>query len=419
MAPPIGYHRRPRRPGATSRPRPMPVLLLIAFVDLVGFGIVIPLLPFYAEHFGASPAGVTLLMAVYSLAQLATAPALGALSDAFGRKRVIVLSLAGAAIGYVVLGFAGSLAVLFAARALSGAMAGNIAAVQAAIADITAPEDRARGMGLFGAAFGLGFIVGPFLGGVLAGVGAAEGAPNFALPPLAAAGLSTLALALAAVLLPDAPRAPQPAPRGRLGALEPWLAPVASVVERSALRALVGVFFLVVFAFAGLESTFALWAERALAWGPGEVGFLFAGVGAVAVVIQGGAIGPLTRRLGEERVLLLGIGALACGFLALPASRTVATAGLAMAVLAGGFALANPTLHSLVSRRAPAGRTGASLGVAQGAGSLARILGPAAAGLLFTAGGRAAPYLASALILLLVGAGLWWRQRRRRAADLA
>jgi DHA1 family tetracycline resistance protein-like MFS transporter len=396
----------------------MPVLLLIAFVDLVGFGIVIPLLPFYAEHFGASPAGVTLLMAVYSLAQLLTAPALGALSDRYGRKRVIVLSLAGAAVGYVALGLAGSLAMLFAARALSGAMAGNIAAVQAAIADITAPEDRARGMGLFGAAFGLGFIVGPFLGGILAGVGAGE-TPNFALPPLAAAGLSTLALALAALLLPGAPPAPVPGRRGPHGALEPWLAPITAVAERAPLRALVLVFFLVVFAFAGLESTFALWAERALTWGPREVGFLFAGVGVVAVVIQGGAIGPLTRRLGEERLLLLGIGALAFGFLVLPASRTVAEAALAMAVIAAGFALANPTLHSLVSRRAPSGRTGASLGVAQAAGSLARILGPAAAGLLFTAGGRAAPYLASALILVLVGAGLWWRQRRGRAADLA
>ena len=399
----------------------MPVLLLIAFVDLVGFGIVIPLLPFYAERFGASPAEVTLLMAAYSLAQFATAPVLGALSDRYGRRRVIVVSLAGAAASYVLLGLAGSLAALFAARALAGAMAGNIAAVQAAIADLTAPEDRARGMGRFGAAFGLGFIVGPFVGGVLAGVGAgADGSPNFALPPLAAAAASTLALVLAVLVLPETrqARAPAPAAGTRAGVLALWLGPLAGAVERADLRLLVAVLFLVVFAFAGLESTFALWAERALAWGPREVGILFAGAGAIAAVIQGGAIGPLARRLGEERLMLLGIATLACGFAALAVSATVPAAALAMALLAAGFALANPTLHSLVSRRAAPGRTGASLGVAQAASSLARILGPATAGVLFTAAGRAAPYVAGAAILVVVGAGLW-RRARRRAADLA
>ena len=397
----------------------MPVLLLIAFVDLVGFGIVIPLLPFYAERFGASPAEVTLLMAAYSLAQFATAPVLGALSDRYGRRRVIVVSLAGAAASYVLLGLAGSLAALFAARALAGAMAGNIAAVQAAIADLTAPEDRARGMGRFGAAFGLGFIVGPFVGGVLAGVGA-EGAVNFALPPLAAAAASTLALVLAVLVLPETrqARAPAPAAGTRAGVLALWLGPLAGAVERADLRVLVAVLFLVVFAFAGLESTFALWAERALAWGPREVGILFAGAGAIAAVIQGGAIGPLARRLGEERLMLLGVATLASGFAALAVSATVPAAALAMALLAAGFALANPTLHSLVSRRAAPGRTGASLGVAQAASSLARILGPAAAGVLFTAAGRAAPYVAGAAILVVVGAGLW-RRARRRAADLA
>ena len=387
----------------------MPVLLLIVFIDLVGFGMVIPLLPFYAEHFGASPAAVTLLMAVYSLMQFVTAPLLGALSDRWGRKRVILLSLAGGAVGYLVMAGADSLAVLFLARALAGAMAGNVAAAQAYIADVTGPENRARGMGLFGAAFGLGFVVGPAVGGALAGVGSGV---NFVLPPLAAAGASACALVLAALTLREA-RAPDADPRRRAGG---WLAPLAAARANVALRPLVLTFFLVVFAFAGLEATFALWAERQLAWGPGEVGAAFAGVGVVAVAVQGGAIGPLTRRLGEERVLRLGVVALVCGFVALPFAADAFAAALALAALAAGFSLANPSLNSLVSRRAATDAQGASLGVAQSASSLARILGPVFAGAVFTAGGRAAPYLASAAILVALGAVLW-RRARFAAAD--
>jgi DHA1 family tetracycline resistance protein-like MFS transporter len=383
----------------------MPVLLLIVFIDLVGFGMVIPLLPFYAEHYGASPAAVTLLMAVYSLMQFVTAPLLGALSDRWGRKRVLVLSLAGGAVGYLVMAGAGSLAVLFLARALAGAMAGNVAAAQAYIADITGPADRARGMGLFGAAFGLGFVVGPAVGGALAGVGG--GGVNFVLPPLAAAGASACALVLAVLTLREA-RAPDAAPRRRAGG---WLAPLAAARANVALRPLVLTFFLVVFAFAGLEATFALWAERQLAWGPGEVGAAFAGVGVVAVAVQGGAIGPLTRRLGEERVLRLGVVALVCGFVGLPFAADAFVAAVALAALAAGFALANPSLNSLISRRAAADAQGATLGVAQSASSLARILGPVFAGAVFTAGGRAAPYLASAAILVALGAVLWRRAR--------
>jgi DHA1 family tetracycline resistance protein-like MFS transporter len=382
----------------------MPVLLLIVFIDLVGFGMVIPLLPFYAEHFGASPMAVTLLMAVYSLMQFVTAPLLGALSDRWGRKRVILLSLAGAAASYLVMAGADSLAVLFISRALAGAMAGNVAAAQAYIADVTAPADRARGMGLFGAAFGLGFVVGPAVGGALAGVG---NGVNFVLPPLAAAVASGSALVLAALTLLE-PRAPDAKRRRRARG---WLAPLAAARANIALRPLVATFFLVVFAFAGLEATFALWAERQLAWGPAEVGAAFAGVGVVAVAVQGGAIGPLTRRLGEERVLLLGVVALACGFAALPFAGGVLAAAMALGVLAAGFALANPALNSLVSRRAGTDAQGASLGVAQSASSLGRILGPAFAGALFTTGGRAAPYLASAAILIAVGAVLWRRAR--------
>ncbi len=147
----------------------MPALFLIVFIDMLGFGIVIPLLPFYGEHFGAAPHIVTLLMVSFSLMQFIAAPLLGSLSDRFGRRPVILISIAGTAGAYVLMAFADSLAMLFVARAVAGAMAGNLAAAQAYIADVTAPEDRAKGMGLFGAAFGLGFIFGPLIGGILTG----------------------------------------------------------------------------------------------------------------------------------------------------------------------------------------------------------------------------------------------------------
>ena len=381
----------------------MPVLLFIVFIDLVGFGIIIPLLPFYAEYFGASPFAVTLLMAVYSAMQFVAAPLLGALSDRYGRRRVIALSTFGAALGYLVMGLAGSLAMLFVARVLAGGMAGNIAAAQAYIADVTTPEDRAKGMGMFGAAMGFGFIVGPAIGAALAGNGDTV---NFSLPPLVAAGTSAVAATLALVTL-----------RENLVSVTPrrlsWIAPIKMALGNADLRPLAVTLFLVVFAFAGLEATFALWAERQLTWGPRQVGALFAGVGVVAVIVQGGLVGRLSRQLGEEAVVLIGIVALVAGFALLSAATSLASTLVAMVLLAGGFGLANPALASLVSRRAAAEALGANLGVAQAGASLGRIFGPALAGVLFTAGSQALPYVASAAILVVVA--VFWQRARGKA----
>jgi DHA1 family tetracycline resistance protein-like MFS transporter len=180
---------------------PLAAIFLTVFVDLVGFGIIVPLLPFYAEHFHASPETVTLLMAIYSLMQFFSAPLWGALSDRHGRKPVLLASLLGIGLSYLWLAFAHSLWALFAARALAGIMAGNIAAAQAYVADVTPPEKRAQGMGLIGAAFGLGFILGPAIGGLLGGEDPT--APRFLGPGLAAAGLSFLALIFAVVALKE------------------------------------------------------------------------------------------------------------------------------------------------------------------------------------------------------------------------
>src|SRR5437660_8884574 len=218
----------------------MPTLFLIVFVDLVGFGLVIPLLPFYALRFDASPQQVTVLLAVYSLMQLFTAPLWGRLSDRVGRRPVLMVSMAASVLAYAWMGGATALWMLFAARALAGACAGNIAAAQAYIADVTKPEERARGMGLIGAAFGLGFIIGPALGGLIAGNDPATA--DIETPASVAAGLSALALCGVLLLLPEslpAARRNKTAARGRVGA-------VMGVLRRPILSRLILVFFLVI-----------------------------------------------------------------------------------------------------------------------------------------------------------------------------
>ena len=376
----------------------MPTLFLIVFVDLVGFGLVIPLLPFYAVRFGASPQQVTLLLAIYSLMQLFTAPLWGRLSDRVGRRPVLIVSMAASVLAYLWIGGAMALWMLFAARALAGACAGNIAAAQAYIADITKPEERAKGMGLIGAAFGLGFIIGPALGGLLAGSDPATA--DVQTPAWVAAALSFIALCGVVVLLPeslpDDRRTVRGPSRSRLGA-------ILDVLRRPVLARLILIFFLVILAFAGMESTFALWAMEQFGWGPGQVGYVFAYVGLLSAILQGGLIGSLTRRFGEERLLLCGLALIGIGLLVMPAARSVAVLAFAVSALALGMGLTQPSLNSLISRRAGREEQGEVLGVSQSVGSLSRVLGPATAGFIFGEFGRNAAFFWGAV---LVGAAL-------------
>lgn len=371
----------------------MPTLFLIVFVDLVGFGLVIPLLPFYAVRFAASPQQVTFLLAIYSLMQLFTAPLWGRLSDRVGRRPVLVVSMAASALAYLSIGSATALWVLFAARALAGVCAGNIAAAQAYIADITKPEERARGMGLIGAAFGLGFIIGPALGGLLAGNDPA--AADVETPAWVAAGLSFLALCGVILLLPES------LPADRRGRAPPHsrVTAILSILGRPVLFRLILIFFLVILAFAGMESTFALWAMAQFGWGPGQVGYVFAYVGLLSAILQGGLIGPLTRRFGEERLLLCGLTLIGIGLLVLPLTHTVLVLGFALSALATGMGLTQPSLNSLISRRAAREEQGEVLGVSQSVGSLSRVLGPAAAGFVFAETGRNSAFFWGAALI--------------------
>ena len=371
----------------------MPTLFLIVFVDLVGFGLVIPLLPFYAVRFAASPQQVTLLLAVYSLMQLFTAPLWGKLSDRVGRRPVLIASMAASVLAYLWIGSATALWMLFAARAFAGACAGNIAAAQAYIADVTKPEDRARGMGLIGAAFGLGFIIGPALGGLLAGTDPVT--TDVETPAWVAAGLSFVALCGVALVLPES----LPADRRGQGPSHSRVSAILGVLGRPVLSRLILIFFLVILAFAGMESTFALWAIGQFGWGPRQVGYVFAYVGLISAILQGGLIGRLTRRFGEERLLFCGLALIGAGLLVLPVSREIPILGIAVTLLALGMGLMQPSLNSLISRRAGREEQGEVMGVSQSIGSLSRVLGPAAAGFFFAEFGRNAAFFWGAALV--------------------
>ena len=369
----------------------MAVLFLIVFTDLLGFGVVIPQLPFYGLHFGLSGFAVTSMLACYSVAQFLSSPLLGRLSDRVGRRPVLLASLVTSAAAYLWLGLGDAAWVLFAARLIAGAGAGNIAAAQAYVADVTPPEGRAKGMGMIGAAFGLGFTVGPALGGFAARLDPA--APAFIAAALSATAFLMTLLRLKESLPASARTAP-PRP-GRL-------AVAREALTRPALRGLVLVLFVTISAFAAMETTFALWANQVFGWGSWEVGLNFFFVGMVLVVIQGALIGRLSRRFGEARLLTIGAISITLGLAGLPLVHEIGALAVVNLLLAGGMGLLSPSINSLISRQAEVDEQGGILGVAQSASSLARAAAPPLAGLLFDASSRNAPYLVGAVLMALV-----------------
>jgi MFS transporter, DHA1 family, tetracycline resistance protein len=369
----------------------MAILFFIVFIDLLGFGVVIPQLPFYGLHFGLHGFGVTTMLACYSVAQFVSSPLLGRLSDRVGRRPVLLVSLAVSALAYCWLGLADAAWVLFASRLIAGAGAGNIAAAQAYIADVTPPERRAKGMGMIGAAFGLGFTVGPALGGLAAALDPAA-------PAFIAAGLSAIAFLLALTRLseslPAAARDAPPRP-GRL-------AVAREALSRPVLRELILLLFIAIGAFSGMETTFALWANQVFGWSSWEVGLNFFFVGIVLVIVQGGLIGRLSHRFGEARLLTAGALSITLGLAGLPLVHSIPLLLLVDLLLAGGMGLLTPSLNSLVSRQAQIDEQGGILGVSQSASSLARAVAPPLAGMLFDLSGRNTPYMVGAAFMLLV-----------------
>jgi DHA1 family tetracycline resistance protein-like MFS transporter len=369
--------------------KPILVVFLTVVLDLLGFGLVIPLLPFYAQSHQASALEVTLLMACYSLAQFVVAPLWGQLSDRVGRRPVMLVSIGLTAVMLAGFASASSLWMLFLFRTLHGAMTANISTAQACMADLTTPENRAKGMGLIGAGFGIGFTLGPALGGQLADYG-------LSVPLWIAAGLSAINFLLALVWLPETRHAGSIRSERSINPAALWRAISAPVIGLC-----VALTFVQVFSFALMESTFTLFAEDRHHMGPADIGWLFGFVGIVSIVIQGGVIGRLVRRFGEGPLISIGLALLALGVTLLAVVPRGAGMLAVFGLMSLGQSLATPSLQSLISRSAAASEQGSVLGSSQSMSALARALGPAVGGLLFSRIGPSAPFLAAGGVLVL------------------
>jgi DHA1 family tetracycline resistance protein-like MFS transporter len=377
----------------------MVVLFLVVVIDLIGFGIIIPLLPFFAEHYQASPFQVGLLMAVYSLTQFVAAPFWGRLSDRIGRRPVLLFSLAGAVLAYLWLGVAEELWALFAARAVGGFMAGNISAAFAYVADITTRETRAKGMGMIGAAFALGFTIGPAIGGILAGSDPHNA--DFQSPAFAAAGLSAFALILGIFTLKES-LSDEIRKRIAEKPKEIQSKQFQIALKKPNIRLLLLLSFLAVFAFAGIEATFALWSRRQYGWGPEQNGYLFALIGFSGALLQGGLIGRMSKRFGEANLIVQGSIALTLGIGLIPFATELWMLIIVMLIAVYGFSVISPSLNSLISLETNEEDQGGMMGVARSATTLARVGGPVWAGTLFSVLGMNWPYFGGACIMAVV-----------------
>ena len=367
--------------------RPLLIIFLTIFVNLVGFGIIIPLLPFYAATFGASPFVVGLLFAVFSLAQLVASPVLGDLSDRYGRRPVLVFSLAGTVVSFVMLAMAHSMAMLFAARIVDGLSGGNISTARAYVADITEPQDRARAYGILGAAFGLGFIFGPVLSGLLVRV-------SYTAPIWAAAAITVVATIMAWLWLPETVH------RVHAGTGNP-LRYLPELVRRPNLRRVMAIDFVFWFALAIFQSTFGLFVAARFGYGPAATGYLFAGFGSLGAVVQGGFIRPVVRRLGDKATFTLGLVLGAIGLAGAAVTYSLPMFVLILVPLSLGMGFGMPTISSLVSRAAGPREQGRVQGAASAIESLSRTLGPVWGAAVLQRFGEAAPYFSAAVLFLL------------------
>lgn len=386
------------------RRSPLIAVYLTVFIDLLGFSIILPLLPYYAEHYGATGVWVGALIAAYALMQFLSAPVLGRLSDRFGRRPILLVSLAGSCAALVLTGLAHSLGMLLLARLVDGASGGSISTAQAYVADSTAPKDRAHYMGLLGAAIGLGFTLGPGIGGALNVFG-------FSAAAFGAAALAGANFLFAVAKLPETRRPGDPR---RSGAL-PSRAELADAFRRPELGRVLWAGFLAMFAFTGMEATFALLGQRRFGLTGGGFAALFTYIGVIGVAVQGGLVRRLAARYGNRRLATAGAMLLA---LALAASALIFNwpeAILVVTLLALGQALLSPMLPALLSLAAGVDEQGQVLGLGQSMQSLARAGGPIVAGVLYDLS-PPLPYLAGGLLTLLAAALLASLLRRASAA---
>jgi DHA1 family tetracycline resistance protein-like MFS transporter len=330
--------------------RPLLIIFLTILVNLIGFGIIIPLLPFYAETFGASPFQIGLLFAVFSLCQLFAAPVLGDWSDKYGRRPILIVSLLGTVVSFVMLALAHSFAMLFLARIVDGLSGGNISTARAYVADVTEPKDRARAYGLIGVAFGLGFILGPALSGVLAKI-------SITAPIWVAAGITAVATVMAWLWLPETVH------RAHAGTGMPFKN-LATLMRRPNLRRVLAIDFVYWLAFAVFQTTFALFAARRFNFDAPQTGYFFAAFGVLGAVVQVAMIRPVVNRFGDKSTFMAGLLCGAIGLIATALTHSVQLFALSLVPLALGIGFGHPTMSSLVSRAARGDEQGRVQGAA-------------------------------------------------------
>ncbi|MCC5795204.1 MAG: MFS transporter [Chromatiales bacterium] len=383
---------------AKRPPLAIPILFTVVFIDLVGFGILMPLVPFYVERLGARPELITLIIAAHPLAQSIALPFWGALSDRFGRKPVLLASMAGHVGAYLLMGFADSLLLLLASRVLSGATSANIATAYAYISDVTPAEERAAALGKISAAFGLGFVLGPAIGGLLAGGGSIAEA-NLLRPALAAAGFSAVAFLAILFFLPESRRADSPSGSSGMNPLN-TLSDLRQIASRPLIRQMLFVGTLVLVFLSVRESIFPLWANHRLGLTAQTLGFMLAWTGLVMSLIQFFAMGWLARRFGEVALVKTALLCLMVGWLGFALSFDIWSLLLAMTIGSFGTAFFQTSMQSLLSQRAGASERGRVLGTYQSASALARFVGQGGAGTLYGQIAPNAPFLLGSLAML-------------------
>ena len=371
------------------------IIFLIVFVNLLGFGIILPLLPYYAESMGAGAITIGLLSAAYSLFQLFAAPILGELSDKIGRRPVLIFSLIGTTISFFLLGIANTILVLFISRIIDGISGGNISAAQAYIADITSKENRTQGMGVMMAAFSLGFIIGPALGGILSEYG-------YGVPAYVAAVVSLIATLLTIFFLPeslDLKRvAVEPAKKiKKFFSLKDFY----DALTHPNVGVVLTITFMVMFAFSLMQGTFALFSEHTLHLTPKDIGYMFAFLGIIGVIVQLFLLKRITTWLSEKKAIVVAILCISLSLLLIAFSNSAFMLYLAISLLALGTSISNPVLSGTISKLTPENEQGNIMGTSQSVGSFARLIGPIIGTGIYSFIGIRAPYVFGAMVLLL------------------
>lgn len=380
---PNGYAGRLHSPPASSKA--LKLVFLIAFLDLMGAGILLPISPFLLRQFRTDAFSVGLLALCYSTAQFITTPIIGAISDRVGRRPVLLVCIFGSAMSYFLFGLAPAVWVMFLARGLDGVTGGNISTVQAYIADVSKPEDRTKNFGLIGAAFGLGFIFGPAIGGLLSKI-------SLQAPAIAAGVMGLITWAACYFLLPESLPPERRQSQGlSMREFHP-LREIGMALRNPLLGPLLAATFLINFPFSGLQSNFAVFTNARFGWGPDQNAWNFAFIGLMVALMQGYLVGKLVKRFGERKLIWTGPLMFGAGFAWISASTAGWMMFPASGLIAFGSGMTMPTITAILSRRATPETQGALMGVIQSLASLTRVLSPPVAGLLFDTVGTGAPY---------------------------